>query len=377
MQTIIDEWKHITRGKFVVLILIVPIIVAAVFSYIFQNSTVNEASLAVVDQDHSVYSRQLITKLDASQYLQVNGVFDNYMEADPLLYNEKNSGVLYLPAGLETAYLQGKPINVGMYLDMTLTASANSIRTGVTEVIGVENATKSGPSTLTLEQRSLYNPTNQTAMSSVMMFVNVVLLVLLGLNTISIVPRLREQGRLPEELENPLGIVLRVIPYALVGCISCYLVIGVLKQFGGLRFEANWLQIFLPFFLYTVCTSLLAMLIGWTAPEAAKANGRIVLMIMPSFLLSGGQVPVALLPTLLQWVNKAIPLSLHFQVLRGFGYKGGDIRYFIPLLGHYLVLISVILLVLFLLMLKEMKSLTRQQEDTPTAPSLAEGPSHV
>ncbi|MED1950054.1 ABC transporter permease [Brevibacillus centrosporus] len=364
MRTILDEWTHILRGKFVILILIVPLVVAAVFGYIFQNGTVNEASLAVVDQDHSLYSRQLLSKLDASQYLQVNGVFDNYIEADQLLYNEKYSGVLYLPAGLEAAYLQGKPINVGLYLDMTLTASANSIRTGVSEVIGMENGTKTGPSPLTLEQRSLYNPTSQTVMSSVMMFVNVVLLVLLGINTITIVPRLREQGRLEEELKHPVGIVLRVVPYALLGCISCYLVIGVLKQVGGLRFEAHVLQIFLPFFLYTLCTCLLAMLIGWTAPVPAKAAGRIVMLIMPSFLLSGGQVPVALLPELLQWVNKAIPLSLHFQILRGLGYKGGDIRYFIPELGHYLILISVILLGIFFLVVKEWNRQSSEQAET-------------
>jgi ABC-2 type transport system permease protein len=119
------------------------------------------------------------------------------------------------------------------------------------------------------------------------------------------------------------------------------------------------------------------MLIGWTAPVAAKASTRIVMLIMPSFLLSGGQVPVALLPNLLQWVNKAIPLALHFQVLRGFGYKGGDIRYFIPELGHYLVLISVILLVIFLLMLKEMKGLARLQEETHPAPTLAESTSNT
>ncbi|MDR7319412.1 ABC transporter permease [Brevibacillus nitrificans] len=364
MRTILDEWTHILRGKFVILILIVPLVVAAVFGYIFQNGTVNEASLAVVDQDHSLYSRQLLSKLDASQYLQVNGVFDNYFEADQLLYNEKYSGVLYLPAGLEAAYLQGKPVNVGLYLDMTLTASASSIRTGVSEVIGMENGTKTGTSPLTLEQRSLYNPTSQTVMSSVMMFVNVVLLVLLGINTITIVPRLREQGKLEEELRHPVGIVLRVVPYALLGCISCYLVIGALKQLGGLRFEAHVLQIFLPFFLYTLCTCLLAMLIGWTAPVPSKATGRIVMLIMPSFLLSGGQVPVALLPELLQWVNKAIPLSLHFQILRGLGYKGGDVRYFIPELGHYLILISVILLGIFFLVVKEWKRQSNEQAET-------------
>jgi len=101
MNAIRDEWKHITSGKFILLMLIVPIIVAAAFGYIFQNGIMQDAPLAVVDLDHSNYSRQLIDKLNSSQYVKVVDVFDNYIESDMLLYNEKYSGVLYLPTGTE------------------------------------------------------------------------------------------------------------------------------------------------------------------------------------------------------------------------------------------------------------------------------------
>lgn len=353
MKTLIDEWRHITRGKFIVQMLIVPLVAAALFGYIFKNSFVSEAPLAVVDLDHSAYSRQLINKLDSSQYVHVVGVYDNYVEAGMLLYNEKHAGALYLPAGLEASYLKGKPINMGLCLDMTLTAGASSIRTGISEVIAAENAAKGALMPLVLEQRTLYNPTNDTVMGSVIMFINVVVLALLGLHTISIVPRLRQEGRLQEELQQPLRVVLRLLPYALTACVSTYLVLGLLKQIGGLRFEADWLQISVPFLLYCLSTGLMAMLVGWTAPDAGKAGARIVLLLLPSFLLSGGQVPVALLPQLLQWINKAIPLSLHLQFLRGMGYKGGELSYFMPEIGHYLILIGAFLLGIMILMMKE------------------------
>ncbi|MFX4263818.1 ABC transporter permease [Pelotomaculum propionicicum] len=353
MKTLIDEWRYIIRGKFIVQILIVPLVAAALFGYIFKNSTVNEAPLAVIDLDHSSYSRQLINKLDSSQYVHVVGVYDNYVEADMLLYNEKHSGALYLPAGLEASYLKGKPVNMGLCLDMTLTATASSIRTGISEVIAAENAAKGASMSLALEQRTLYNPTNHTVMGSVIMFINVVVLALLGFHTISIVPRLRQEGRLREELRQPLRVVLRLLPYAFIACVSTCLVTGLLKHFGSLRFEADWLQISIPFLLYTFSTGLMAMLAGWTAPDAGKAGARIVLLILPSFLLSGGQVPVALLPQLLQWINKAIPLSLHFKFLRGMGYKGGELCYFIPELGQYLILIGAFLTVVIILILKE------------------------
>lgn len=353
MNAIRDEWKHITSGKFILLMLIVPIIVAAAFGYIFQNGIMQDAPLAIVDLDHSTYSRQLIDKLNSSQYIQVVDVFDNYIESDMLLYNEKYSGVLYLPMGTEAAYVQGKPINLGLYLDMTMSAGASTVRSGVSEVIGTENAGKGSASVLNVEQRSLYNPTSQTIMSSIMLFINVIMLAFLALSTLSIVPRLRQEEKLLEDLKNPANILLRAIPYAIISSISFYLVIGIIKQVGGLRFESNVIELFVPFFLYGFSSSLMSIAIGWTSSSTIHAAGRIVFIMLPSFLLSGVQVPYSLLPRPLQYINVLLPLSLHFKFLRGMGYKGGSLNYFVPELGHYFLIIALLSLIIIFLSIGE------------------------
>jgi len=264
MKSIRDEWLHITSGKFIVLMLFVPILVAALFGYIFQNGVMQDAPLAVVDLDHSTYSRQLIEKLNSSQYIEVLGVFDNYIESDRLLYNEQYSGVLYFPAGLEKSYIQGKTINLGLYMDMTMATGAGTLRLGISEVIGTENVLKGLNPVLNLEQRSLYNPTSQVIMSYVMLFINEVMLGLIGFYTLSIVPRLRQEGKLTGDLKNPVTMFYRAIPYSFIACVSFYLVIGILKQVGSLRFEANLLELFVPLFLYGLSTCLLAIGLGWT-----------------------------------------------------------------------------------------------------------------
>jgi ABC-2 type transport system permease protein len=349
MNAIRDEWRHITSGKFILLMLIVPILVAAAFGYIFQNGVMQDAPLAVVDLDHSTYSRQLIDKLNASQYVEVVDVFDNYAESDMLLYNEKYSGVLYLPSGTEASYAQGKAINLGLYLDMTMPTGASTARSGVSEVVGTENAAKGATSVLVVEQRTLYNPTSQTIMSSIMLFINVIMLAFLALNTLSVVPRLRQEEKLAGELKNPVGILLRAIPYAVITSVSFYMVIGIVKQVGGLRFEANIIELFVPLFLYGFSSSLMAMAIGWTARSTIHSAGRIVFIMLPSFLLSGVQVPYSLLPAPLQFINVLLPLSLHFKFLRGMGYKGGRLQYFVPELGHYLLIIALLSAILIIL----------------------------
>ena len=383
MRAFIDEWKHLLSGKILFIIVLVPIVVAAAFGYIFKNSQINEAPIAVVDLDHSVYSKQLISKLDASQYVQVQRVFENEIEADLLLYNEEFLAVVYLPVGLEANRLQGKQSNIGFYVDNTLAQATGNLRTGVTEVITAENAALAAgslkglgltdsqvtgmTSSMMLQQRALYNPTNSTMMSSVIGFVNTIMVSLLGSSALSIVPRLRAEGRLNNELDRPMGIFVRVIPYAIVGCVSYILSIGLLKQVGGLRFEAGMLQMIIPLLLFTLSLGLLSMVIGWTAPNPQKASGRIIFLILPSFLLSGAQLPIALLPGPLQTVSKLLPLTWHFKFMRGMGYKGGELRYFIPELGVFLVLLSGLAAILFILILMEKRKLSKEQvkaEDT-------------
>ncbi|MDD2620482.1 MAG: ABC transporter permease [Syntrophomonadaceae bacterium] len=362
MKVIRDEWKHITSGNFIKLMLIVPLLVAALFSYIFQNGIMQDAPLAVIDLDHSIYSRQLIDKLNSSQYIEVMEVFDNYVRSDMLLYNERYSGVLYLPTGLEKAYTQGKTINLGLYLDATMAAGASTIRSGISEVIGTENAMKGASAVLSLEQRSLYNPTNQAIMSYVMLFINVVMLGLIAFNTLPIAPRLRQEGKLTDDLKNPAVILFRTIPYALISCVSFYIVIGVLKQAGNLRFEANFFELFVPLYLYGTCTCLLSIALGWTAATPAKSTGRIVWLLTPSFLLSGVLVPYSLLPTLLQWIFQVLPLSVQFKIMRGMGYKGGALQYFMPELGHYLLIIALFMTIILVMAIRESKD-TRTQGD--------------
>ncbi|MED4955858.1 ABC transporter permease [Paenibacillus sp. FSL R5-0527] len=384
MKAFIEEWKLLMSGKSVIVFIVMPLIMAAVFGYAFKNSQINEAPLAVVDLDHSKYSRELIGKLDASQYISVEGVYDNVIEPDMLFYNQHYVAALYLPAGLEQNRNRGASTNIGFFVDNTIPAAVGSIRNGVNEVIAAENAMVytgslkamglsdgaiAGLGTnMNLQQRLLYNPTSSMMMSTVLGFVSVILIMLLGSATLSIVPRLREAGRLGEVLANPLELLLRILPYSLLGCVSLFLSFGVLKQVGGLRFEANLFEMAIPFFIYTLLLSFFAMIIGWTAASPDKAGGRTIILILPAFLLSGAMLPIKMLPEPLQFVTDFLPLTWLLLFLRGIGFRGGDLSYFIPQLGGAILLLAGMMAVVYLLVLKDRRAehkLSRSEVQAP------------
>lgn len=384
MKAFIEEWKLLMSGKSVIVFIVLPLIMAAVFGYAFKNSQINEAPLAVVDLDHSKYSRELIGKLDASQYISVEGVYDNVIEPDMLFYNQHYVAALYLPAGLEQNRLKGASTNIGFFVDNTIPAAVGTIRNGVNEIIAAENAMVytgslkamgladgaiAGLTTnMNLQQRMLYNPTSSMMMTTVLGFVSVILIMLLGSATMSIVPRLREGGQLGEVLANPLQLLLRILPYSLLGCVSLFQSFGVLKQVGNLRFEANLFEMTIPFFIYTLLLSFFAMIIGWTAASPDKVGGRSIILILPAFLLSGAMLPVLMLPEPLQFVTNFLPLTWLLLFLRGIGFRGGELQYFLPQLGGAILLLAGMLAVVYLLVLKERRAelkLSRNEVQVP------------
>lgn len=372
MKQFIDEWCHIFKGKFALVAILAPLVISVVFGFVMQNGTVNEAPTAVIDLDNTTKSRGLINKFDSSQYINVAATFYEEIDPNELFYNEKYLAIIYIPEGFEENSAIGKQTNIGAFYDMSVPSAIGNLRSGVTEVVSTENATVTvgalksmGLSTeqasgiasqISTSQRLLYNPVNNTLNISVIAFLNTAILGVITGATIGIVPRLRQQGRLKESLKNPIGIIARLIPYAMILTTSLYLSFGLLKQIGGMRYEADAWQMWIPFLMYAFCAGLFAMILGWTAPTPEKAGSRSMVAIILSFLLGGVQLPTLMLPDVLQKVSDIVPLAWHFKFIRGMGFRGADISYFTQELRQFgLVIIGYMAVVVVLVVLEWIK----------------------
>src|SRR6187549_2395617 len=105
MRTILfllqKEFRQIFRDKNLLRqILLAPLIQLLIFPWA-ANYEVKNINLAVVDHDHSSYSRQLVTKVLSSGYFQLAGYNASYKEAFHLIEHDKADIVLEIPAGFE------------------------------------------------------------------------------------------------------------------------------------------------------------------------------------------------------------------------------------------------------------------------------------
>lgn len=378
MKSLIEEWKYVAGSKFILMIFIGPLIAALFFGLMFSNNQISESPIIVIDEDHSVYSRELISKINASQYMKVTNVFASRMDPETLLANEQAVAVIMLPNQLEQRKMQGESSNIGILMDNTMPSGLTGIRTAIQEIITTENITlsmtrlrqsgmdsetvKGLVSPLSLQQRMLFNPTTSYVGFMVLGFVNIIVLMITTSAAGSIAPRLRKEGKLLVNGASPVQLWVRSVPYAVLSTFSLILSYGLLKQVGNMRFESEVYLFIIPLLVYSFALSLMGILIGYTAKDTSKVGARSSLVLYPSFLATGIQLTPLAFPMFFQISAWALPMNWLNRLIRGMAFRGGSLTAYSLEIGALLVIIGVTSLLIGLLMLREAKKMNAPVE---------------
>ncbi|GGA11498.1 ABC transporter permease [Paenibacillus marchantiophytorum] len=371
MKSLIEEWKYAASSKYLLTIFMAPLIAALFFGLMFSKNQISKSPVVVIDEDHSAYSRQLISKLNASQYMKVTNVFAGRIDPETLLANEQSVAVIMLPNQLELRKLQGKSTNIGILMDNTMPSGLMGIRTAIQEILTTENMTlsmtrlgQSGMeadtakgliSPLSLQQRMLFNPTTSYVDFMVLGFVNIIVLMMTTSAAGSIAPRLRKEGKLLANGVSPAQLWVRSVPYAVLSTCSLILSYGLLKQIGNMRFEAEPYIFIIPLLIYSFALSLTGLLIGYTAKDASKVSLRTSLVLYPSFLATGIQLTPLAFPMFFQIIAWALPMNWLNRLLRGMAFRHGSLTTYSLEIGALVVIIGVASLLIGLLMLREVR----------------------
>ena len=99
---------------------IVPFLYPLLYSFIYNNETVKDVPVCVVDMSHSNTSRKFIRMVDASPNTKVAYYCNNIDEARQLLGKQVAHGIIYFPDDFETKLYRNEQSQVGVYCDMSL-----------------------------------------------------------------------------------------------------------------------------------------------------------------------------------------------------------------------------------------------------------------
>lgn len=113
---------------------LVPLAYPLLYSWCYNNETVHEVPVAVVDLSHSEQSREFIRKYDASPDVKVAYHCNNLKEGEQLIGHQEARGILYFPPDFATHLNRLEQSTVSVYCDMSLMLNYKAIYATATAV---------------------------------------------------------------------------------------------------------------------------------------------------------------------------------------------------------------------------------------------------
>jgi ABC-2 type transport system permease protein len=112
------EWNAITNDKAVISIFFsVAILILVVYTYIYSNQIVKEVPVAVVNQDASNMSRDYTAMLNATEGTKVISAYTDLQEAKVAYYSREIQGIIIIPKDFEKNIRNGKQTIITTFSD--------------------------------------------------------------------------------------------------------------------------------------------------------------------------------------------------------------------------------------------------------------------
>jgi ABC-2 type transport system permease protein len=317
------EMRRVLNDRGVLgLIVLAPLIYGALYPQPYLGQVLRHIPIAVVDQDHTELSRNLVQSLNADEATAVTVRSDTLAEAQAALARREVFAILGIPQDTEKEVLKGNHARLAAYVDSAYFLLYNRMLQGISEASGSVNVdvasrgareegglahaalTRSSPVEILSEP--LYNPTGGYA-SYVVPAAFILILqqtLLLGVATMGGVSS--ESGRRQERegVRAILGQAIAHLCLSLPGLALYLIILPRVFGFSTLGGVLDMLAMAIPFVL---SVSFLAQFASLWFQRRETAVLLFIAASLPLFFTVGVSWPVEAIPDIIRDASRAFP----------------------------------------------------------------------
>lgn len=329
------EMRQILRDRRSLLILLfVPAFFLLIYGYAL-NFDLRDIRLAVLDNDRSAASRELISAFVNSGYFDLVADVTDTDEIDALIDRSEVRVALVVPAGFGNDVRTGRRTSVQVIVDGD---NANSATTVVGYALGLVRSasaqwevearagSRRGP-LLTLEPRVWYNPELRSTLFLVPGLIAYIAMLTAVVSTSLSIVREKETGTMEQVRMAPIGplpyVLGKTLPFFVISLLSAMGIVAVAMLLFDLPMRGSWLVLLGAVSLFLVGALGFGLLIS-TVAETQQVAFQLALLtsFLPTLMLSGFIFPISSMPPFLQLVTYAVPARYFLIALRGIVLKG-------------------------------------------------------
>jgi len=341
-----ERLKHMLIKEFIqvfrdprmrAVIFVVPVMQLLVFGYAV-STDVKHVTSAVFDLDHSVTSRELVSRFVESGYFDVVEHVTSEARARALLDRGEVRVVLHMDKGFEEDLRAGRTAQLQMLVDGTDSNTAGIVLGYSAKITGqfsqeVLNAqlrrllgSTRQPGQVELRTRAWFNENLESRNFYVPGVVAMIVTLVTLLLTSMAVVREKEIGTMEQIMVTPITpaefILGKTLPFALFSFVDVIIValVGVLWFEVPIRGSLGLLLFATA--LYLLTTLGIGLLISTVSQTQQQAMMTTFFFFMPAVLLSGFMFPIANMPRVVQWLTYLNPFRYFLVIIRGIFLKG-------------------------------------------------------
>ena len=348
------EFYHIIRdARSLMIAVAMPIMMTFLYGYAI-SLDINEIKLGIIDNDHTVVSRELAEKFYASGYFIPPNETPLALDVEESFKTGSANAVMIIPKGFEEAVRTYQPVSPGIVIDGADNNFASAIENYSNVVITkfmLENLPPEvEPPQIELSVKILYNPDLKSSHFFVPGLLGIILLMISALLTSITIAREKETGTMEQLLTAPVSPVQiltgKVLPYIALAFLDGLLILLFAKFLFGVPFIGSKILL-LGFGLLYVTTALsLGILISSIVKTQQVAMMlALVTTLLPSVMLSGFIFAIKNMPLPLQIISNIVSAKYFVTIIRGIMLKGSGFEA-LAIQGVYLILLMTVFMLI-------------------------------
>ncbi len=314
-----------------VLAFLLPVFLLLFFGYAI-TWDVRDIRLAVLDQDRSQASRQLVEALSGSSYFTVSAYLNSPREIDRQLSHGQATAALVIGPEFSEELAAGREAPVQFLLDGG-DANTATIALNYADAIVARysrNVMLKGqriPPPAEAVGRVWYNPTLESRNMIVPGLIAVIMSIIAAMLTALTIAREWERGTMEQLAATPvhrLEVVFgKLLPYLLIGLFDVTLTALAGMFIFGVPLRGSVLLLGAMTLLFLIGALGLGLFISATLKSQVLATQvAMVATYLPALLLSGFLFDIASMPVVLRAITFIVPARYYIAVTRGVFLKG-------------------------------------------------------
>ncbi len=333
------EFAQLRRDRLTLGIMFaIPAMQFLLFGYAI-NTDVRHLPLAVLDQDRTPQSRELVRALEATTYFTQAGEVSSYDDIARVLRTSTARAALVIRPDFAADLAAGRPARAQLVVDgtdpLTVTSATNAaVGLATSRAVGllVTGLAASGmPAVvpLTLEPIVWYNPELRTAVYVVPGLVGVILTLTMVMLTSMGIARERERGTIEALVVSPVRrielVIGKILPYIFIGYFQMTLVLVLGQLLFGISLLGGLGPLYAVAMLFIAANLGLGLLFSTIAQTQGQAMQMSFFFLLPNILLSGFMFPFEGMPRVIAPISELLPLTHFLRIVRGLELKGASL----------------------------------------------------